>query len=303
MIGAFSSSLALAQRTATKARETMDTMSRQIATGQKVSSVKDDGAAWTRAAALKSEKVLWQDRSFALDRADAGLAYTKLAVERTFVVGEELRTILMEARTYAAGSTARQQLQAQWNAAISISSSANDGNPVYPDGTTQIGASAQGSGIFLSADSYFQGSRFAIWSTNSAFQGWFTATGAGRPVALNTFDVATATEAQLDDAQTSVNTLVTTANSWASGWMQQIGADQALASSMREDITRNTDRIDTAIGSLTDADLGKVSTARSQAETRQQLALQTIQQALTAYGNFAGSLLGNVQRTQRGVLA
>ena len=63
------------------------------------------------------------------------------------------------------------------------------------------------------------------------------------------------------------------------------------------------DRLDTAIGSLTDADLGQVSAARAQADTRQQLALDTIKTALTAYGNYAGGLLGNVQRTQRGVLA
>jgi flagellin-like hook-associated protein FlgL len=61
--------------------------------------------------------------------------------------------------------------------------------------------------------------------------------------------------------------------------------------------------LETMIGSLTDADLGKVSTARDQAETRQQLALDIIKSALAAYGNYASGLLGNVQRTQRGVMA
>jgi flagellin-like hook-associated protein FlgL len=66
---------------------------------------------------------------------------------------------------------------------------------------------------------------------------------------------------------------------------------------------KKADRLTLAAETLTEADLGKVSAARAQADTRQQLALQTIQQALTAYGNYAGGLLGNVQRTQRGVLA
>jgi flagellin-like hook-associated protein FlgL len=45
MIGGLTSSLSLAQRTASKASATMDDMTRQIATGQRVSSVKDNGAA------------------------------------------------------------------------------------------------------------------------------------------------------------------------------------------------------------------------------------------------------------------
>jgi flagellin-like hook-associated protein FlgL len=66
---------------------------------------------------------------------------------------------------------------------------------------------------------------------------------------------------------------------------------------------QESDRLDTAISTLTDADMGKASTARANAETRQQLALSTISQAISAYGNYANGLLGNVSRTQRGVLA
>jgi flagellin-like hook-associated protein FlgL len=54
-LGIPSSGIASAVRTAGKARATMDTMARQIATGQRVSSVKDDGAAWARANAARGE--------------------------------------------------------------------------------------------------------------------------------------------------------------------------------------------------------------------------------------------------------
>jgi hypothetical protein len=57
MIDGLRSSIALAQRTATKASETLASTTRQIATGQRVSSVKDDGAAWTQAVALKADAV------------------------------------------------------------------------------------------------------------------------------------------------------------------------------------------------------------------------------------------------------
>ncbi|MFM1976510.1 MAG: hypothetical protein RL145_1356, partial [Pseudomonadota bacterium] len=57
MLDGLRSSIALAQRTATKASETLTSTTRQIATGQRVSSVKDDGAAWTQAVALKADAV------------------------------------------------------------------------------------------------------------------------------------------------------------------------------------------------------------------------------------------------------
>jgi flagellin-like hook-associated protein FlgL len=68
-------------------------------------------------------------------------------------------------------------------------------------------------------------------------------------------------------------------------------------------LDNRADRLEAAAASLTDADLGKASMARAQAETRQQLALNTVRQALSAYGAYAGGLLGNVQRSQRGLTA
>lgn len=53
-----SSGIASSIRTASQARATMETMGRQIATGQRVSSVKDDGAARARAVQLRVQKDL-----------------------------------------------------------------------------------------------------------------------------------------------------------------------------------------------------------------------------------------------------
>jgi flagellin-like hook-associated protein FlgL len=63
------------------------------------------------------------------------------------------------------------------------------------------------------------------------------------------------------------------------------------------------DTLEQQASALTDADLGRASATRTQAETRQQLALATVRQALDAYGAYAGGLLANVQRTQRGLVA
>jgi flagellin len=295
MIGPMSSSLSLAQRTASKARATMDDMSRQIATGQKVSSVKDDGAAWARAAALTASKVDHEARIFALDRVDAGLAAQRAVNDARMEVLEELKGLLLSARSHNPGSTARVQLAAPWATLVTTGLSFQPNNPVFAN-MTGYGSDASGTGVRMTGtgDPLLGGERWAIEPSAS---NWMLG-------GLDIFNITTATTTELDDMIAEVQVYLGHSGSgWATDWGQQIGADERTSAWMRDYSNSALDRIDTAIGSLTDADMGKASTARANAETRQQLALSTIQQAISAYGNFASGLLGNVQRTQRGLLA
>ena len=121
---------------------------------------------------------------------------------------------------------------------------------------------------------------------------------------MSTFNLLTATTSQLDDARTTLSTLKgETSGGWLGAWDAATAADLRQVDTMKSMAEAATMRLEAQIGALTDADFGKASTARANAEARQQLALSTIQRAISAYGNFAGGLLGNVQRTQRGVLA
>jgi flagellin-like hook-associated protein FlgL len=306
MIGAMSSSLSLAQRTASKARATMDDMTRQIATGQRVSSVKDDGAAWTRAAGLRSDQVQWEGRAQTLERVELGLEATRVAHEAVRLQLDRLGELIISARAFAPGSSARAALQAEWSAFAAATPSGGT-NPAFDNST---GHAIDGLGIGFqmnTTDPFFSGTRFAALSHLDGFGQWTAMAanaGQGRPVQLSTFDLLNASTSQLDDATTSVNTLRgRTSFSWLSAWEIETGGDLRQVETLRSMTEAATMRLETQIGALTDADLGKASTARSNAETRQQLALSTIQQAISAYGNFAGGLLGNVQRTQRGLLA
>jgi flagellin-like hook-associated protein FlgL len=284
----------------------MDTMSRQIATGQKVASVKDDGAAWTRAAGMRSDSVTWEGRKNALSLASASMAATKPMLEQVHATTEALRGLILSARSHPAGSAGRQRLQAEWNAIIAQSAAITSANPVLPDNTGIAGSGPTGPGhMILPNDSYFGATRISMWGALNAFHGWLTATDAWRPVVLATFDLLNANSAQLDDAHTSaMNVGIATAaggGSFASSWLTAIGADEAMTDRMHADIDRNRDRLNTAIGSLTDTDMGKASTARANAETRQQLALATVRQAINAYGSYASGLMGNVMATRRAI--
>jgi hypothetical protein len=301
MIGGLSSSIATAIRTASVARATMDDMSRQIATGQKVSSVKDDGAAWARAAGMKSQKVEWENRDLVLDRLDVGLAHTGATIDQFIAMADRMRDLLLAATGTIAGSSARRALQAEWVQTMDWASAGDLTNPTFPDWTGFVGSGPLGPGVNPApADSYFAGQNMALWPQGANFASWL---GGTSPVVLWGFDLTNATATQLDDARTSLDTVGGPSSmGYAYWWRIANASSQNRVDRMRPDVERNVDRLDAAIGSLTDADLGKASTARANAQTRQDLALATVRQAIATYGDYANGLLGAVARTQRGVL-
>ena len=304
--GLNASGIASAIRTAGRARETMDTMARQIATGQRVASVKDDGAAWARAAQLRSDQVTWSGRRDVLTLVKTDMEAYQAAVTQQQMITGKLQELVLAARAHEAGSRARINLQAEWAAWVQAASDVR-GNAFAFQNATFV-TDGWNSGIELSAaDSFLSGSgRFLVDPT---FDTNFI-TGAnpaqGRPIAPSTVNLAAASTANLDDTRTSLTTILgngPTVTTFLHLRNQEGARDIARAERMIAQASRFEDTLQFAIGSLTDADLGRASAARAQAETRQQLALSTVRQAISTYASFAGGLLGNVQRTQRGVLA
>ena len=161
------------------------------------------------------------------------------------------------------------------------------------------------------ADPLFDGVRiFAFADLNQGWNEWMTDAPdpvGGRPVTIAAIDLSTATAAQLADLTTAINTYREAWQNWSTRRATMIGVgtgfDLKMIDRMRDRIQRDSDRLDTALGSLGDADLGKASAARATAETRQQLAISSVRQAISAYGSYASGLLGNTQRTQRGIMA
>jgi flagellin len=291
MIGGLTSSLALAQRTAAKARATMDTMSRQIATGQRVASVKDDGAAWARAAGLRSEAVGQRAVSGSMDFVrrviDFDLTRTEIGLQQRDLA----RQAALRAMDPSLSASERALLDIQqedyFTPTVPTSSVFDSLGILNSLGTSWSVTGAPVNNILnvvtsaTGGTTSFQGAP-ALAGINSAVRGDLSSAAAAA-IALDNIT-------RVDVPFWTDRTLYWTSAS--GGLARQSSHMQASA-----------DRLDAAATSLTDADLGRASTARAQAETRQQLALDTISRAISAYGNFAGGLLGNVQRTQRGLLA
>lgn len=207
--------------------------------------------------------------------------------EASIKVVEGLRELIIAARAHQPGSAGRAALAADYAGLI------GQGNDIrfLPEGIVSDGSGGY-NGFGTTADPILAGQFFHSWhGLGVGGVGWLSVLAGGN---LNT-----ASSVNLD-------TLQADADSRLSGLRDRAGWSARSADFVdwaRKASTSESTQLDTALGSLTDADMGKASTARSNAETRQQLALSTIQQAISAYGNYAGGLLGNVQQTQRGLMA
>jgi flagellin-like hook-associated protein FlgL len=299
MIAGLSSSLALAQRTAAQARVTMDAMSRQIATGQKVASVKDDGAAWARAAGMRSEAVQWDVRTTTLGRIETGLETTRLWIGQTLEAFDRLNELVLSARATVAGGASRAAIAAEWAQVVEWTRSfdgMND-NPAFT--VTGFVAGTPGGYTFNGADSFYGPEIYNAYPHGGGFDSWMDFVGGVVAVTMRNADILNATSAQLDDVRTKIEQMRTS----GAMWMRNVGADLNGVERLKQRAAQGADQVAAQIGSLTDADLGRASTARADADARSRLALQVVREALDAYGAFAGGLLANAQRSQRSVLA
>jgi flagellin len=295
-----SSGIATAIRTAGEARQRMDTAARQIATGQRVASAKDDGAAYARAAEMRGRLAQNEARTTitSLLRDVANVATVRY--EAQLKAADTMRGALLTAMQHPAGSAARQAAAADYQAALDAFTRLDEPPTVivsgwggHPNGVWGIGASTAdpvlaGMGIASEFDN-----DVSVWLQPGYYPGGTTAP--------NAVDVVNGTAASLQSAATNITTVLM--GSVITSKAQHSGMNHVWLDSVDDYTSADTGRTEAVIASLTAADLGKASTRLRQNETRQQLALQTVRQALDAYGAYAGGLLGNVQRSQRSVLA
>jgi flagellin-like hook-associated protein FlgL len=301
MIGGLNSSLSLATRTASEARTRMDRAAREIATGQKVASVKDDGAAWARAAGLKSQKAQNEGRTAVTSLLRATSLEQDAQNMASMEASRWIQDVLIRASAHAPGTQARTQLQNEFQQAIA----AFDGIRFEPSGITSgymivpglgWGIPATGADPELAGEGVFT----VLGQSFGTFAGWLDYDFLANGQTIRSMNLATASQTAVNNAlaQARYVTDVHTVHH-----QQQVGRDQVWLDQVDARTTKSNDRLDRAISSLTDADMGKASANLRKSEARQQLALSTVRQALDAYGSYANGLLGNVQRTQRSIMA
>jgi flagellin len=289
--GLNSSSVMGAIRTAGAARAGMDKATRQLATGNQVTSVKDDGAAWVRANKLRSDARAREVLASGQDYLSTGAGLGRTTIEERMALYEAIHKTSLSATVNGMSASARAALQADatlnFDAIATVSVGAH-GN-VMPI-TSVVAGQQWGPGHWSAATKDFnfqvdingtqQATNFVTMNSLLAAPDLSTAAGAltAATTAQQTADSMRPRIAQFGAVERALATMAT--NNRAQADLELVQADRMLG-----------------------ADMGKISANLRRAETRQQLALDTVRTAINAYSNFAGGLLGNVQRTQRGVLA
>jgi flagellin len=298
MLSGLSPTLTTAIRTAGEARQRMDTAARQIATGQRVSSARDDGAAYARIAELKAAKAQIAGRETLMAAFAVVDANQTARTQGSDELQQKLIELVTSAMAHPAGSQARQAIGAEYDAVYAAwAATRAPDNPVT--GETTVATSVWGvrgttaDPLMNSVRVHSLGHR--SWFDNSHHTLDYLANG----VPIASIDVRNGSAANLANGLASLKNHLFSVSPTHTGYGNS-GKSLDWARRMSD---QQADRIDAAIGTLADADLGQVSAQLNQAQTRQQLATQTVRAALDAYGAYAGGLLGNVQRSQRSVLA
>jgi hypothetical protein len=324
--GLGASGIALAVRTASTARQAVSDTTRQIATGQTVASVRDDGAAWVRGNAarveIRSREVIGTiiaDNRLRQTVKDAGIDLSRQLTT-------DLRNAAITASQAAPGSAtftaAREGFLRLWDAAIRADHLGRYGvayaggvggeydNPASPgDAAFQVSKASvltvpnPDGTLILNTTTGRAEMHGAYTASGVAGGSWYLQSATGGRV----YFVGTVVNGNWNLDMTTPQRFAEAAQYMADvfsnlGVTSTDARGGALAAALDRLERVNTRMSDTAEGARSaalDADLSKVSARRATAQSRQDLALQTVRTALDAYGAFAGGLLGNIQRTQR----
>lgn len=305
--GMSSSSVSLALRTAQRAEQSVSKTSQQIATGKKAVSVKDDGASYARVTALNSDKVAWESAKQWLDIRTM-TADSRQAIKQ--YEGESIYPQLMNALIAMKGASNTTTFNAHKEEAkaafaemcLMFNTNWHDVNdPIYDywstDPLTATVNLPTGSVSFYDYPTAIH--HHTVGWTYSAPN--YNFTGYGGSIDFN----GTTSELYLPNS-TAVDNAINYFKGAFNAWGQTVAthaANRNMFANLSEVATKAIDRIETSISSLTDADMGKVAKENELAQTRQELAYQTVKNAISNYGNVANGLMNNVLRTQTSLRA
>lgn len=292
MISGLGSSVTTSLNSVAKAQRSMDRVAEQMASGKRVASVRDDGAAWLRANSLKGTAdtsrtaVDWIGRSNAMNElAQVGQSdiVEQLTRMKELVLAAQGSFSSVESRT--AYDREYQGIIASLNATQSTS---------YFYDITRARIRFTPTSIF---GEYVMIEHLEPTSASvpAADTGFGTASAPG----LQAQNLATATQAQLANTLTQLEEWLGNTRTFTTDIAAMIGNNTWIQRRAED----RADRTEAAAAALTEADLGRLSTERGAAQARSQLAVSTIRAALDQYSAYATGLLGGVQRTQRSVMA
>jgi flagellin len=284
-----------AMRVAEAAQARAEAAREQVATGRRVNSAKDDGAAFTVALNARSDLAQWNGRERLLNKLEGAFDLQDTVVSKVKELYVELAGIALAARDTVAGSTERRALAESY---AGIFETLNGLIGVETQGVNGTAAAVQADGRFgirpMQSDAVLGGDTWRLVTNMNTFSTWANNVDVpnGLLVALRGYDILNASDTQLQDVLSSARAIAGfNGAGWLSGWGIHTAAEIARVQSAQAQVIGMQDRTQAAIGQLLDADIGATSSELEAAETRAAMAQQGISRAISLYAQRNSAVL------------
>jgi flagellin len=282
-----------AMRVAEAAQARAEAAREQVATGRRVNSAKDDGAAFTVALAARSEMALWGARDRLLNKLDNAIDVQANVLAMVSETYRAIANLAVKARDTAAGSTERRAIASDYTALTDKLKQLGQFTLPGVDGTPSASYASTDFGIRpFHGDTLVGGQTWSLVTDQQNFSLWadFVNPFAGIMVALRGFDILNATDSQLEDVRATAQ-IISSGDFYVGRFIAQTSRDAGRAERLLEVVREMQDRMKTAAGQLLDADMGQVSSGLEAAETRAAMAQQGISRAIQLYARQTTAVL------------
>jgi flagellin len=281
-------------RVAEAAQARAEAAREQVATGRRVNSAKDDGAAFTVALNARSDLTQWNGRERVLNKLEGGFELQNTVVSKVKELYVELAVTAMRARDSAAGSAERLAMAEAYDgildnlrALTGVETQGVNGSPSAVQADGQFGIRP------MQNDAVLGGATWRLVTNMNAFSSWANATDVpnGVLVVLRGYDIANANDTQLQDVVSTARVMAGMTNGYSTGWGTVTAAEFSRLNVLQTYVGSMQDRTEAAIGQLLDADMGRVSSELDAAETRAAMAQQGISRAIQLYARQTTAVL------------
>jgi hypothetical protein len=280
-------------RVAEAAQARAEAAREQVATGRRVNSAKDDGAAFTVALNARSEMALWGARDRLLNKLDNAIDVQANVLAMVSETYRAIANLAVKARDTAAGSTERRAIASDYTALTDKLKQLGQFTLPGVDGTPSASYASTDFGIRpFHGDTLVGGQTWSLVTDQQNFSLWADIVNpfAGIMVALRGFDILNATDSQLEDVRATAQ-IISSGDFYVGRFIAQTSRDAGRAERLLEVVREMQDRMKTAAGQLLDADMGQVSSGLEAAETRAAMAQQGISRAIQLYARQTTAVL------------
>lgn len=305
-LSGLSSAIAMATRSHASAQLRLSESSNRIASGTKVSSVKDNGAAYIIDQGLKRESQTWDYRESELKRYGAFGELVSLQHEEGITLQREAYNSLKLAALTPPNSSERRRYFNEWKEfcqrAAELGTLYTEQGKIYAHLTTDTMPSGDWAFDPYDTDSFLDNMKMPdSWFLTSSMTSGSTTAAYGTNIYAMNLDFMNASQATIDAAANDMLNAAGIGIARTNRNLSEVGASLQGIERGERLSSKFQDIVDNARSNMFDADIEKESAKLKAAQVKIELANNAISLFTSHYRKKTTALLNNVMSTQAGV--